>query len=364
MNTHLFYLLLLCFASGFTQCFLLVCSFFLFWRHKQYQFQRAFAVVLLVLSIGFFNNFLVSAFSESSIAVFINLLLIFYDYLIVGGFMIFCITIVFPGRYRAWQLALLEIPYVVALLLYAFTQNTLIYFAVQLFTLVLSTVLLIWLERSIKRHDALLRDNVGNIEYFDLRWGAILIALLFVVQLVWAVESFSQQNWFSAPSADGNLLFDTLWCIITVVYVLIILRKIIQQQVFTIPPQDDDVDTTAAPSSDEYYKMLKNSDIDALIKEKKYYLDTSLTLQKLATHLGTNRQYLSNYINREKGKTFYEYINDFRLEEAKGMLDSMDSEHQRSMEDIAALAGFKSYSTFLRSFVKKYGKTPSKYLGS
>ena len=364
MNTHLFYPLLLCLASGITQCFLLGCSFLLFWKYNKYQFQRAFAVVLLILSIGFFNNFLVLAFSESPIAVFINTLLVLYDYLIVGGYMIFSITLVFPGRYRAWQLALLEIPYVVALLLYAFTQNTLIYFAVQLFTLVLSTVLLIWLERSIKRHDALLRDNVGNIEYFDLRWGAILIALLFVVQLVWAVESFSQQNWFSAPSADGNLLFDTLWCIITVVYVLIILRKIIQQQVFTVPPQDDDVDTTAAPSSDEYYKMLKNSDIDALIKEKKYYLDTALTLQKLATHLGTNRQYLSNYINREKGKTFYEYINDFRMEEAKGMLDSMDSEHQRSMEDIAALAGFKSYSTFLRSFVKKYGKTPSKYLGS
>ena len=87
-----------------------------------------------------------------------------------------------------------------------------------------------------------------------------------------------------------------------------------------------------------------------------------MTLQKLASHLGTNRQYLSNYINREKQKTFYEYINDFRLEEAKSLLDTYGTEHQHSIEDIATLAGFNSYSTFLRTFVKKYGESPSKYL--
>jgi AraC-like DNA-binding protein len=87
-----------------------------------------------------------------------------------------------------------------------------------------------------------------------------------------------------------------------------------------------------------------------------------LTLQKLATLLGTNRQYLSNYINREKQKTFYEYINDFRLEEAKKLLDNWDVERRHSMDDVATLSGFNSYATFLRSFVKKYGESPSKYL--
>ena len=99
-----------------------------------------------------------------------------------------------------------------------------------------------------------------------------------------------------------------------------------------------------------------------VMKEKRYYLDNTLTLQKLAQHLGTNRQYLSNHINQELHTTFYDYINDFRLEDAKAMLDSQNTENQHSLEDISVMAGFNSYATFLRSFKKKYGQTPSQYL--
>ncbi len=109
-------------------------------------------------------------------------------------------------------------------------------------------------------------------------------------------------------------------------------------------------------------KTLIGCDIDKVMQEKRYHQDNTLTLQKLAQHLGTNRQYLSNYINQEKHMTFYDYINDFRLEEAKSMLDGKDTENQHSLEDVAMMSGFNSYATFLRSFKKKFGQTPSQYL--
>ena len=364
MNTNLFYLLLLCFASGFTQCLLLGCCFYLIRRHgirerTAPQFLRSFAMVLIMLSVGFLNNFVVSACRDLPMAEFINTLLILYDYLIVGGFMVFSITLVFPGRYKPLQLSLIELPYVVAMIVFSITRSTVVFSAVQLFTLVVSTALLIWLNLSIRRYNTMLRDNVGNLESFDLRWASILVTVLYVVQLFWAVESLSQKFWFTTPSAVYNLLFDTLWCLITMVYVLLIMSKIVRQQVFAIPAEEEE---GSVKQTDDYYKMLGNSDIDALIRKNKYYLDSTLTLQKLATHLGTNRQYLSNYINREKGKTFYEYINDFRLEETKGLLDEGNGELQRTLEEIATMSGFNSYSTFLRSFVKRYGESPSKYM--
>ena len=295
---------------------------------------------------------------------FINMLLILYDYVVVGGYMIFVVTLVFPGRFSPLRLSLFELPYVLAIILYAITQNSIVYPAVQIYTFAASSVLLVWGEYSIKKYNRMLLDNVGDIEHLNLRWAAILIALMFVVQLLWAGESLSNESWFSVPTADSNLLFDTIWCFITIAYVLFIMRKIIRQNVFTddptptpaIPPQE----TTQA--SDVYYKVLNNIDIDSLIREQKFYQDTSLTLQKLATLLGTNRQYLSNYINREKQKTFYEYINDFRLEDAKRLLDGMTNDSGHSMEDIATMSGFNSYATFLRQFVKKYGESPSQYL--
>lgn len=363
MNTGIFYLLLLCFVSGFTQCMLIGCSILLLRQHSTYQFQRAFAIVLLMLSVGFLNNFVVSACSNLESAEFINTLLVLYDYVIVGGFMFFIVSLVFPSRYNTLQLSMFEIPYVIAIILYIISRSHLIYPVVQIFTLTVSTFLLIWLSCSIKKYNKMLRDNMGNIEYFDLHWGTILMVLLYIVQLIWAVESLSQHNWFTVSVADRNLIFDTIWCFITMAYVVLIMNKIILQQVFVVSAQDNTTtDNPEETPSEEYYKILNNSDIDLDIKTNKYYLDATLTLQKLATHLGTNRQYLSNYINRVKGKTFYEYINDFRLEEAKNILDNWDNEHPRSMDDIAALSGFNSYSTFLRSFVKKYDVSPSKYL--
>ena len=370
MNTDIFYPLLLCFASGFTQCFLLVCCIRLFRRHSRYQFHRSFAVVLLMLSLGFLNNFIVSACYDSPVAAFINTLLILYDYVIVGAYMVFIVTLVFPSRYSALRLALFEVPYLIAMLLFAITRSSIIYPVVQIFTLTVSSVLLVWLGFSIKRYDRILRDNVGSVEYFDLRWAGILIVLLYVVQLIWAVESLSQLDWFTSSTANKNLLFDTLWCVITILYVMLIMHKITQQQVFVEERKAEDAacsrgatsETETIESGNEYYKVLGGSDVDSCIRENKFYLDTSLTLQKLATHLGTNRQYLSNYINREKQKTFYEYINDFRLEEAKNLLDHWDEGRHHSMEDIAALSGFNSYSTFLRSFVKRYDESPSRYL--
>ena len=188
---------------------------------------------------------------------------------------------------------------------------------------------------------------------------------MYAVQLIWAIESLSQKDWFTSSNYERNLVFDTIWCLITIIYIYIIYKRIIQQQVTSFQTQEKSEQENTerlSQSSDLYYKILTNKDIDKNIRENKYYLDEILTLQKLATLLGTNRQYLSNYINREKQKTFYEYINEFRLEEAKSLLDGYDVKHPYSMEEISSLAGFKSYSTFLRSFVKKYGISPSKYL--
>lgn len=368
MNSAQFYPLLLCLSSGITMCLLVAGSIFLFRRHNSFQFQRVFAVAMLMLSFGFFNNFIVLTISDENTAAFVNMLLILYDYIVVGGYMIFVVTLVFPGRFSTWRLVLFEIPYIFAIALYAFTRSSMVYPAVQIYTFVASSILLVWLWYSIKKYNRMLLDNVGDIEHLNLNWAVVLIVLMYVVQLFWAAESLSNQSWFTVPTADSNLLFDTLWCFITIVYVLFILRKIVQQQVLVDEPSPSQtISETDSLLSDEtteeyYYKVLNTIDIDNLIRERQYYLDTALTLQKLASHLGTNRQYLSNFINREKQKTFYEYINDFRVEAAKCLLDGCNNEQGRSMEDIATMSGFNSYATFLRQFVKKYGESPSQYL--
>ena len=365
MDTDSFYILLLCFVSGMTQCFLTSCGIYMLLRHRNYQFQRIFAVVLILHGFGFFNNFVVLACSEQPYSEFLNTLLVLFDYVIVGGYMMFGVSLVFPNRIKSQRLLLFIIPYLGAMLLFAFTRVAWIMPVVQIYTFSVSLILLIYLSISIKRHTKMLRDNVGNMEFFDLRWSTKLIVLIFVVQLVWSIESLSQQSWFSSSTSELNLFFDTLYCILIIIVALFVMKKIIKQEVFVVSKEETEVtqieeSVNVIPSNN----VLINSNIEQIILEKRYYQDNTLTLQKLAQHLGTNRQYLSNYINQIKGITFYDYINDFRLTEAKNILDSKGADNQHSLEDISVMAGFNSYATFLRSFKKKYGQTPSQYLAS
>ena len=330
MDTDSLYILLLCFVSGMTQCLLTLCGIYMLLKHRNYQFQRIFAVVLILHGICFFNNFVVLACRHQPYSVFLNTFLVLFDYIIVGGYMMFAVSLVFPNRYKIHQLLLLEVPYIIALLLFAISRSPMVLAVVQLY------------------------------------WSNILIVLYFAFQLLWTIEGMSQQSWFSEPSAGRNLLFDTLYCFICIGIALYVMHKLIYQQVFTLSSADECENEPQEPATTmpqpNVGKSLIGCDIDKVMKEKRYYLDNTLTLQKLAQHLGTNRQYLSNHINQELHTTFYDYINDFRLEEAKGMLDGQSSENQHSLEDIAMMAGFNSYATFLRSFKKKYGQTPSQYL--
>ena len=366
MDTDSFYILLLCFVSGMTQCFLTSCGIYMLLRHRNYQFQRIFAVVLILHGFGFFNNFVVLACSEQPYSEFLNALLVLFDYVIVGGYMMFVVSLVFPNRYKTRQLLLLVIPYLIAMLLFAFSRNPKVLTVVQIYTFAVSLALLVYLFLSIRKHTRMLLDNVGDLEYFDLRWSNILIVLYFAFQLLWTIESMSQQSWFTEPSAERNLLFDTFYCLICIGIVVYVMHKLIHQQVFTISTADEcenepQEPTTTMPQPNAG-KPLIGCDIDKVMSENRYYQDNTLTLQKLAQHLGTNRQYLSNHINQELHTTFYDYINDFRLKEVKALLDSKDTESQHSLEDLAMMAGFNSYATFLRSFKKKYRQTPSQYL--
>lgn len=359
MNHETFFPLLLCFASGITVSILVGCCVYLFRRHNNYQFQRVCAILIIMLAVAFFNNFIALAFNNFSDQEYFDMLTNLYDYIVVGAFVVFEVSIVYPNRFSYLQLSLFDAPYVVAFLLYAITHNMLIYPIVLLYTIVSCTIICICQIIHIRKYNQYLQDNLGNLEHYDLSWNVRLIGLLYVVQLIWAIGGLWSMEWVTTENSGPSLLPGIIWCFATDIYIPIVVRKITNQETIVVPLEET---TQPNDSETEYYKVLNNSDIDGVIKKNNYHLDADLTLQKLALLLGTNRQYLSAYINREKQKTFYEYINDFRLEEAKCLIDKGDEKSRPSLEEIATLSGFNSYSTFLRQFVRRYGESPSQYM--
>lgn len=96
------------------------------------------------------------------------------------------------------------------------------------------------------------------------------------------------------------------------------------------------------------------------MEDDKMYLNSRLSLSDLAVAAGTNKTYISIYINSQ-GYTFYDFINKYRVEEACRIIEQMATGERLTMTDVAALSGFNSVSSFNRYFFKIKGITPTAY---
>lgn len=100
-----------------------------------------------------------------------------------------------------------------------------------------------------------------------------------------------------------------------------------------------------------------------LMEKKKTYTDPDLTLEKLAAESQLPRHHISEALNHHLGKTFYQFINDFRMKEVLALLDRCQQQQiTPGILSLAFEAGFNSKSTFNLYFKKATGYTPSEYL--
>jgi YesN/AraC family two-component response regulator len=120
------------------------------------------------------------------------------------------------------------------------------------------------------------------------------------------------------------------------------------------------VNTEGAASLSKSTSPIAQGSLERVVEEQQLYLRPDLTLQELAQSLGTNRTYVSNYISQVMGQTFYDYINQLRIE--RSTLPLINEHPEYTFEYVARQSGFISMSTFRRAFKKITGQTPSQYV--
>ncbi len=97
-----------------------------------------------------------------------------------------------------------------------------------------------------------------------------------------------------------------------------------------------------------------------LMESKKPYLEPELTLLELADKLSESPHNISQVFNREMNKSFFDFVNEYRVREAKMLLSDPQHGHY-SIFGIALDAGFNSKSAFYAAFGKHAEMTPSEF---
>ncbi|MDK2965272.1 MULTISPECIES: response regulator [Lacrimispora] len=105
---------------------------------------------------------------------------------------------------------------------------------------------------------------------------------------------------------------------------------------------------------------LKNREIKPVIYAKHYIEENkgiNIKLEELAKNTGFSYTYFSSLFKKETGKTLTEYIQMVRIESAKKLL----TEKERSISEVAELAGYNDIKFFTRQFKKTLGVSPNEY---
>lgn len=108
-------------------------------------------------------------------------------------------------------------------------------------------------------------------------------------------------------------------------------------------------------SKTDNYEQLFGEQVKRWLSEKRF-LAPQLTIDDLAAEMGTNKLYMSRYINRKHGDNFSTWITKLRLEEAKSYMRENPNVKQ---EEVAIHSGFSSSSYFSRVFSRFESMTPA-----
>lgn len=137
-----------------------------------------------------------------------------------------------------------------------------------------------------------------------------------------------------------------------------------QQNASTITTQQqqpqDDVKYKHSHLRDDDKSVLFSCIIDIMESNDEIF-SADFSLERLAVLCNSKYKYVSQVIHENSNQNFNSFLNSFRIKEACKRMSDIENYGNLTIEAISASVGFKSRSTFVSSFKKITGLTPSQY---
>lgn len=230
-------------------------------------------------------------------------------------------------------------------------------------TAISGTVYFLLTIKLFKRLDIQIFNNFSNVANIELSWirklvlvfGIVWTALISITVIHHVFQLFSM-----VFCTDG--LFLSLSVFVILIGYFGLKQKIIYgNEDIIVPLKTGNAQTRYAGS--KLSESQGNHLADQILKHissSKSYLNPDLTLSQLANEIGISSHLLSQVINEQFSLNFFDFINQYRVEEFKQRIVNPNYESY-SLLGIAFDCGFNSKSAFNRIFKKSTSFTPSQY---
>ena len=138
------------------------------------------------------------------------------------------------------------------------------------------------------------------------------------------------------------------------------IRRQLQDKETPAADDDNDVKYKSSHLSDEDKEQLL-SRIQAVMENNEEIFSPEFSLERLAMLSESKYKYVSQVINEYYGQNFNNFLNSYRIKEACKRMGDVEHYGNYTIEAISESVGFKSRSTFVSSFKRITGLTPSQY---
>ncbi len=330
------------FSCGLFFMFQVLGTLSLFLKGRKHRLQRSafhFMLYLLLISVFEAYVFFIHNFLGEQERPVTNLLQITF----VPLALLFLYRLTHTQGMRLLPAVLNFAPYIVAFVLYICTLSKEIYDGIMLVAFVHAFSIIVYGFIAVRQFNRMLVANFSSDEHMSLHWLWLFLLLYVALGCVWLWATWS-----------GSLFVATFYNI-TIAIILALLCYFVYRQEDMLENLGKVEDDTPKEDCTKDYHFADN--FENVFSIDRIYLNPKLNINDLARALGTNRTYVSNYINQQLHTTFYEYVNKWRITRAKQLLLSTSL----PLEDIAEQSGFNSLSSFRRYFVSSENKTPMAY---
>lgn len=204
-----------------------------------------------------------------------------------------------------------------------------------------------------KNHNKKIADYYSNMEGKTLNWVGVISVIIIVAAVASITFTFIGRSYFSRN--EVSLIVPSV--IFSAFLFVIGFKGNHQTQVGA-----DYIPENILEGNDERTgKQIElKGQLLELFEVKNIYKNIDLRIVTVADQLKTNRTYVSNLINEDFKMNFSDFVNKYRVEEAKELMRGIDQKTY-TLEYIAEKSGFGSVHSFTRVFKVMEGMPPGKY---
>lgn len=249
-----------------------------------------------------------------------------------------------PGWLTLKTMLLHELPFIVLPIVFLLTHNELIYYANAAYALLYGFVYAVWTTFAIPKYHKLLKEQFSYDDNINLNWLRTILFSFFVLLGLWGLDCFVFDFGIETIYMFGSLIIWMMNCYFLYKHESIILE--VQESAIAVNV-DDEIDVT-----DDLQQR-----IEYLFEVERIFLNPHLKLSDVAAMTNSNRTYISRVFNNTHGKSFFEFVNEYRVRYAMQLLKSSGD----TIEVIAEKCGFNSRQAFQRVFSKITGSSPSQF---